>query len=103
MSDDSLISWLADGAPVALSAEERVARTRSEFSRRFAEALQPLGDLGVTHEEHELGVARLVYEVHSDLNALGDEAYTDVWGVISASDRRAIKAYVEMARRSAGN
>lgn len=100
MSDAALLAWLETGSQPVVSEEELAARRRNAFSLRFSEALRPLGDLGITAEEHELGVARNVYEVHRALNMLGDEEYSAVWSLLSAPDRRAIKAYVEMARRS---
>jgi|SRR6185436_1329586 len=100
MSDDALIAWLADGAQPALTQEEIAARRHSAFALRFSQSLRPLGDLGISEEEHELAVARNVYEVHRALNVLGDEEYSAVWSLLSASDRRAIKAYVDIGKRS---
>ena len=102
MSDEALIAWLEGGARVELPATDAASRLSSEFARRFVESLNSLGDLGITEEEHELGVARNVYEVHAELNRLGDEAYSATWSLLSAPVRRAIKAYVELARRSCG-
>lgn len=98
MSDTALISWLAGGAPVALPAEELAARRASEFVARFMEALYPADDLGVTQELHEAAVANNVYAVHRELNALGEEAYSDTWRLISAGNRAAIKRYVAMVK-----
>lgn len=99
MSDTDLVTWLASGGKTELPPEVEASRRHSEFARRFVDSLNPLGDLGITCEEHELGVARNVYEVHAELNRLGDEAYSATWSLLSAPHRRAIKAYVEMARR----
>jgi len=96
MSDEALMAWLNAGAPAPLSAEESDARRRAEFVRRFSEALDPPFDLGPTSELHEQGIARAVWRVHSDLNLLGEVAYSDVWQAMSAPVRRAIKAYVAM-------
>lgn len=97
MSDAELIAWLESGAQPALSLEEETARRRGAFSLRFAEALTPLHDLGPTEEAHEAAVARNVYEVHRELNALGDAEYSAVWRTIPASYRAAIKVYISMA------
>lgn len=100
MSDAELIAFLESGARPTLASEEEAARRRSAFAQRFVVAMEPFGDLGVTEEEHELGIARQVFDVHSDLNALGEEEYSAVWSLLSAPNRRAIKAYVDLARRS---
>ncbi len=99
MSDTELISWLAGGAQVELSAEEAAARRCRDFSLRFVEAMNPPDDLGPTEEAHEMAVARRVFAVHAELNALGDEDYNAVWSVLSAPVRRAIKAYVAAAKQ----
>ena len=96
MSDDTLMAWLNAGAPAPLSAEETNARRRSDFARRFSDALDPPFDLGPTAELHERGIARAVWKVHADLNVLGEVVYSDVWQTLAAPTRRAIKAYVEM-------
>ena len=95
MSDDALMSLLAGGAPVALPAEERDARFHSEFARRFVSALRQ-EDLGQTEESHQAGIAQSIWEVHCELNRLGEEAYSHVWRMISAKDRAAIKKYVHL-------
>lgn len=99
MSDPELIAWLASGGKTELPPEVEASRRHSEFARRFIDSLNPLGDLGITCEEHELGVARNVYEVHVELNALGEVEYDNVWRLLKASTRAAIKQYIAMARR----
>lgn len=94
--DDELIAWVNAGADSKLTAEDAAARRRNDFSRRFFQALYPDDDLGPTQERHDVEVARRVQEVHYELNALGEEAYSDVWSMLSARDRRAIKTYVGM-------
>lgn len=99
MADADLIAWLASGGKTELPPEVEASRRHSEFARRFVDSLNPLGDLGITCEEHELGVARNVYEVHSELNKLGEAEYDAVWWLLKASTRAAIKAYIDLARR----
>lgn len=98
MTDDALTSWLADGAPVALSAEERFSKLRSEYSLRFRLQLAQ-EDLGRTQEAHEWAMACMIATIHADLNAHGEELYNAVWQTLPANQRRAIKAYVSMARK----
>lgn len=99
MTDDALIQWLADGAPVALSAEERAARRHSDFARRFVEALSPSADLGPTEEAHELAVALNVHEIHRELCELGEEDYSATWQMLSAPMRAALKKYIVLANK----
>ncbi len=97
MTDDALIAWLESGAQPKLTAEEAAARRAADFARRFGEALAA-EDLGPTQELHDAAVARLVFDVHADLNALGEEAYSDVWALLGAPSRAAIKRCVSMAK-----
>jgi len=99
MSDDALIAWLSGGAPVALPAEEQLAKQRREFVFRFIDAITPMEDLGETCEQHEEAVARNVYAVHLELNKLGEEEYSAVWSRLDAPSRRAIKAYVAIGSK----
>ena len=99
MSDDALISWLAGGAPVALPAEEQLAKRRREFVFRFIDAITPLEDLGHTCEQHEEAIARNVYAIHKELNAMDQTEYDAVWLCIDAPSRRAIKAYIEIGKK----
>ena len=98
MSDADLIAWLNAGAHVPLSPEEQASRQATEFVARFSAALDPAEDLGPTDELHQAAIARAVYAIHRDLNALGEEAYSNVWTLLAAPVRRAIKAYVAMGR-----
>lgn len=102
MADDALIAWLGEGAPVALSSEAdkqaAAAKRHTDFSQRFFKALHPADDLGPTQEDHELAVAQLVYAVHVDLCACGDEDYDAVWWLLNAPTRAALKAYIAMAK-----
>ncbi len=99
MSDTELISWLAGGAQVELSAEEAAARRCRDFSLRFTQAMNPPDDLGPTEEAHEMAVARRVFAVHAELNALGQDDYSAVWKTFPWLTREAIKAYVKMAKQ----
>jgi len=99
MHDDALISWLNGGAQVELTAEEAAAQRCRDFSLRFTRAMNPPDDLGPTEEAHEMEVARRVFAVHAELNALGQDDYSAVWSTLSAPVRRAIKAYVGMAKQ----
>lgn len=94
MSDDALIAWLTEGATPQLSEAELAARRSQEFARRFLTALRPDDDLGPTCELHEAAVAERVKAVHDELNPLGEIAYGDVWALLGASDRAAIKKYL---------
>jgi hypothetical protein len=97
MSDAELIAWLESGATATVSPEEAAARRAADFARRFGEALAS-EDLGPTQELHDSAQARLVYGVHAELNALGEEAYSDVWRSLSAPVRASIKRCIELAR-----
>lgn len=99
MSDSELIAWLTSGGKTELPPEVEASRRHSDFARRLIDAMQPADDLAPTEELQEMEVARLVYAVHAELNALGDEDYSAVWLLLSAPHRRAIKAYVAMARK----
>lgn len=101
MSDDALIAWLNEGAPVQLDSEAArlaaAAKRHTDFSQRFFAALSTNEDLGETQELHEQAVAQRVFAVHMELNALGEEEYQGVWGLLPPPTRRALKAYVAMA------
>lgn len=96
MADDALIAWLDSGGKPSLSAEEQAARQAREFAARFLEAISPQLDLGETEEIHQAAVAANVFAVHADLNPLGEVAYSDVWALLGAPQRKAIKHYVDM-------
>jgi hypothetical protein len=98
MHDDALIAWLEGGAQIVPPDDEARAKERREFSLRFSAALNPPDDLGPTCEAHEAAVARGVYAVHMDLNALGEEAYSAVWSTLAAGPRAAIKKYIAQAK-----
>jgi hypothetical protein len=97
MSDAELIAWIESGAKPALSTDEEAARRYQAFAARFVEALSPASDLGPDEESHERAVAENVAAVHADLNPLGEIEYSHVWTLLSASHRRAIKAYLHLA------
>lgn len=94
MNDDALTAWLDSGAPVALSSEAAAARRRSDFVRRFLAALRPEDDLGPTCELHEAAVTENVKAVHNDLRVHGIDEYDEVWRLMDAPTRSAIKRYV---------
>ena len=98
MPDDALTAWVNSGAEVAISDGERQARTRAAFARRFVEALKPDGDLGPTEEEHELAVARRVFDISKELSVFGIDEYGEVWRLLDAPIRRAIKTYIGMVK-----
>lgn len=99
MSDIALIDWLAGGCKVTVPAEEDAARRAQAFSLRFFQAMNPQDDLGPTEEDHQMAIAHNVHAVHVELNALGNEAYSDVWQTLSARHRSAIKTYVAMVKK----
>lgn len=98
MTDDALVAWLEGGAKPEVSADEAVARQRAHFCSRFAQALKA-EDLGPTEEIHQAAVARLVYAIHLELNALGETEYLAVWQTFPASMRAALKKYVEQGKK----
>lgn len=98
MSDTELIAWLESGAKPVLAEAEAAARRHRDFALRFSEAMDPTFDLGPTDELHQAGIARAVYAVHRELNALGEESYSAVWALLGAPTRRALKAYIAMAK-----
>jgi hypothetical protein len=75
-----------------------VAKRREDISLRFAQALNPPGDLGSTEEEHQAAVSRAVFAVHNELREFGIEEYQTVWNMIPAPSRAALKKYIEMAK-----
>jgi hypothetical protein len=93
-----LRNWLDSGAEVVPTAEEIAAKRREELSVKFAQALNPTGDLGKTEEEHEAAVAASVFAVHNEVHALGEEEYRAIWAMIPAASRKAIKKYIEAAK-----
>ena len=95
-----LRNWLDSGAEVVQTPEEIAAKRRSDLSVKFAQALNPTGDMGKTEEEHEAAVAASVFAVHQEVHALGEEEYRAIWQMIPAGARKAIKDYIEKAKAS---
>jgi hypothetical protein len=93
-----LLAWLESGAVVEPTEAEKLAKKREEMSLKFAQALNPSGDLGTTEEEHEAAVAAAVLKVHNELRELGIDEYREVWNLIPAPSRAALKKYIEMAK-----
>jgi hypothetical protein len=74
-------------------------KPHEEMARRFTEALQK-EQAGKTEEEQEAGRARDVFAVHSMM--AGDEVlYQAAWRLLDAPTRRAIKTYIDMAKKAA--
>lgn len=98
-----LLAWLESGEAAPPTEAEIAHKRRQDLSLRFAQALNPPGDLGKTEEEHEAAVAAAVFAVHSEVRDLGIEEYQAVWALIPASSRAALKKYIEAekARRAA--
>jgi hypothetical protein len=93
-----LKAWLESGEPVQPTEEELTQKRRQEISVRFASALNPPGDLGSTEEEHEAAVAAAVFAVHSELREFGIDEYQQVWNLIPAASRAALKKYIEISK-----
>lgn len=93
-----LRNWLDSGAEVVPTAEEIAEKRRSDLSVKFAQALNPTGDLGKTEEEHEAAVAASVFAVHEEVHALGEEEYKAIWFMIPSESRAALKKYISMAK-----
>lgn len=98
MSDDALIAWIDSGCKPVVSADEAAAKRAQGFSLRFVQALNPADDLATTEEAHQMCVAANVYEIHRELNQLGEEAYSSVWMTLSAPVRASIKRYIAMRK-----
>jgi hypothetical protein len=94
-----LLAWLESGAEIVPTEEELAEKRRQELSLRFAQALNPSGDLGTTEEQHEAAVAASVFAVHSELRELGIDEYQKVWNLIPASSRAALKKYIELSKK----
>lgn len=94
-----LLAWLDSGAEVEPTAEEIAFKRRNALSVRFAQALNPAGDLGETEESHEAAVAVAVWAVHSEIRELGIDEYGEIWKMIPASSRAAIKKYIDIAKK----
>lgn len=99
MSDEALLAWLAEGAPVQLDSESAAAKRRVDFSQRFFAAMNPEDDLGTTEELHQASVAYRVFVVHDELRALGIDEYDATWQLMSAPIRAAVKRYVALAQQ----
>ena len=98
---EMLLSWLEEGVEAPPSEAEVVAKRREDISHRFAAALNPSGDLGNTEEEHEAAVASAVLAVHNELREFGIEEYGEVWKMIPASSRAALKKYIDQSKKAA--
>jgi hypothetical protein len=97
VTGQKLLAWLESGAVVEPTEAELLAKKREEISLRFAQALNPTGDLGSTEEEHEAAVAASVLAVHNELRASGIDEYQAVWNLIPAPSRAALKKYIKSA------
>jgi DNA polymerase III delta prime subunit len=95
-----LLTWLDDGVETPPTEAELTAKRREDFSFRFAQSLNPDGDLGTTQEEHDAAVAASVFAVHSELREHGIDEYQAVWNMIPAPSRAALKKYIDMAKKS---
>jgi hypothetical protein len=96
-----LLDWLNEGVEVGPSEAELLAKRREDISLRFAQALNPEGDLATTEEGHEAAVAAAVLAVHNELREHGIEEYREVWQMIPASSRAALKKYIDLSKREA--
>jgi hypothetical protein len=96
-----LLAWLESGAVVAPTEAELAQKRREEISLRFAQALNPSGDLGSTEEEHESAVAAAVFAVHNELREHGIDEYQAVWNLIPAPSRAALKKYIDISKKAA--
>ena len=96
-----LLAWLDSGVEVAPTAEELETKRREEISLRFAQALNPSGDLGTTEEAHEAAVSQSVLAVHNELRGRGIEEYRAVWEMIPAPSRAALKKYIALSKEAA--
>lgn len=74
-------------------------KPHEEMARRFAEALQK-EQSGKTEEEQEAARAKAVFDVHSVM-AGDDVLYQAAWKLLDAPTRRAIKTYIDMAKKAA--
>ena len=99
MSDDALLAWLESGAKPDLDSEALAARRRVAFSQRFLAALA-LEDMGPTQELHDAAVAAAVLEIHDELRTYGIDEYDQVWQLMSAPTRAAIKRCVAGAKEN---
>jgi hypothetical protein len=93
-----LLAWLESGAEVVPTEAELLEKKREDTSLRFAQALNPQGDLGTTEEEHEAAVAAAVLAVHNELREQGIDEYREVWNMIPAPSRAALKKYIDAAK-----
>jgi hypothetical protein len=96
-----LLAWLEKGVEVVPTEAELLTKRREEISLRFAQALNPSGDLGNTEEEHEAAIARSVFAVHNELRELGIDEYQAVWQLIPAPSRAALKKYIDISKKAA--
>lgn len=78
----------SDGKP---SAEDLAQRFRAALTAEYP---------GTTEEAVEAARAAAVVAVHNAAN-YDEDFYREVWSLLSAPDRRAIKAYIDMARKAA--
>lgn len=94
-----LLAWLENGVEAPRPESDVIAKRREDISLRFAQALNPPGDLGATEEEHEAAVGAAVMAVHNELREFGIDEYGEVWKLIPASSRAAIKAYIDKGKK----
>jgi len=94
-----LLAWLDSGEEAPPSEADIIAKRRDDISVRFAQALNPPGDLGATQEEHEAAISAAVMAVHNELREFGIEEYGEVWRLIPASSRAAIKKYIDASKK----
>lgn len=93
-----LLKWLDSGVEPLPSEADLAAQRQQDMSVKFAKALNPEGDLGVTEEAHEQAIAISVFEVHEELRKAGEEEYRAVWNLIPSTSRAALKKYISMVK-----
>lgn len=94
-----LLAWLDSGAEVPPTEADLALKRREDISLRFAQALNPIDDAGSTEEENEAAIAAAVFAVHNELRGFGIEEYQQVWQLIPAPSRAALKKYIDISKK----
>jgi hypothetical protein len=96
---EKLYEWLQGGVDVGPTEAELAHKRREDLSLRFAQALNPEGDLGETEEAHQAAIASAVWTVHNEVRELGIDEYKAIWEQIPAPSRSALKKYIEIMKQ----